>query len=464
MTSSRRWRAPALLPAASRAAVIGIGLLVACGRGRIDAPPPDSLATGAADTLPALPPSTLDAPIQFDLAPMVAALEKAVPSQFGDIKQRRQVGTNSRMRAAFVAYRSPFDVTFEGMTVLLSSIVQYEGKGWYKPPLAPEVSGSCGVSPRDQPDVRPRARIEIASAIQLTSDWRLQSSTRIQDIGPLSADPRDQCKVTIFKVDVTDRVMRAARGAIEQRLGSIDAQLSSLDVRTPIERWWTLLHRPIRLSDSLWLQLNPTSVRLGQVTVKQRALQAQVGLTGLPRILSGARPPDVASAILNKQLVGKKFRRGVHHVQVQNVRLRGIGGGRVALAVDVEGSTTGRVWFVGTPRFDDTTDELFVPDLDYDVRTADLLVQGMSWMKRGNIRDYLQQHARWPVRELMDRARDRLERGMNRQLGKNATLWATITTGKAVDVRALPWALLLRARAEGQAKLVVSKTPEISNR
>ena len=79
---------------------------------------------------------------------------------------------------------------------------------------------------------------------------------------------------------------------------------------------------------------------------------------------------------------------------------------------------------------------MFVPDLAYDVSSADLLVRGLEFMRRGDVQDLLRSRARFPVADLVEQARQRLERGMNRSLGQNAKLVAQIATGDVLAVRA----------------------------
>jgi len=95
------------------ALVIATSALAACdGKLDVDAPAPAMMAD--TDTLPSLPSSTLDIPLTYDLSPVVAALEKAVPRKFGDITQRKQL-KNPRMAVAFEATRDPFSVSLQPM-------------------------------------------------------------------------------------------------------------------------------------------------------------------------------------------------------------------------------------------------------------------------------------------------------------------------------------------------------------
>jgi hypothetical protein len=370
-------------------------------------------------------------------------------------------------------------------------VLHYQGRGWYDPGLGADVVGSCGFTLGQE---RPRAVVEIATTVRLTNDWRLRGRTNLTRVEPFSAERRDQCKVTIFNVDVTERVLGAGREALENKLVVLDTRIAATNVRGPVERWWHLLQRPIRLSDSVWLLLRPTGVHLGPVKGVGRTLEADIGLAGEPRVVTGRRPADgasplppletatethahglhvlleghmgydVANAILTRNVGGKRIRRGARVITIRDAKLSGIGGGRIALAVRFDGTASGVVYLVGTPRYDPASDELYVPDLEFDVGSADMLVRGLAWMKRGEVQQFLRSRARFPVGDLVERARARLERGMNRRLGQNAALESKVTAGEVLAVRATPEAILIRARAEGSARLLVNKAPTLTRR
>jgi len=179
-------------------------------------------------------------------------------------------------------------------------------------------------------------------------------------------------------------------------------------------------------------------------------------------LLEGELSYDLANSMLRRNVVGKRIRRGARWVTLRDARLSGIGGGRVALALAFDGAASGLVYLVGTPRYDPETRQLYVPDLAYDVSSADLLVRGLEFMRRGDVQTLLRTRARFPVADLVEQARQRLERGMNRQLGQNATLVAKVATGDVMAVRATTSGILVRAAANGTARLEVTRIPALS--
>ncbi len=432
------------------------------------------------DTLPSLPSSTLDIPLTYDLTPVVRALESAVPRKFGNIADRKQL-SNKRMAVAFEATRDPFFVSLNGQTAYISAVVHYAGQGFYKPPVVREVSGSCGID-----GVKPRAKITIASDLRINPDWRLRGKTRVTRIEPYSNEKRDQCRVTVFNINVTDRVIDATKSELEKKRSLIDQKIAALDIRSRFENWWHLLERPIPLTDSVWLTINPSAVRMGENVGVKKTLVTALGFSASPRVVTGSKPPvvetplpplypaavgnglhillegvigyDLATDLLKKHIVGKKFQKAGQSFEVKDARLFGIGGGKLALELRFSGGANGRVYFVGTPRYDASANELFVPDLDYDIGSAGLLVKGVEWIKHDDVRDFIRNQARWSIGNVMTQGREQLMKGLNRDLAPGVHLTADVQQVQGLSVRPRRANITLRAQADAVAHLTVKQT------
>jgi hypothetical protein len=461
------------------AALGPIAALLGCER-KLDIDAPEPRSTADTDTLPSLPTSTLDIPLTYDLSPVVKALDAAVPTKFGNIAERHNVNGQPRMHVAFEATRDPFKVSLDGQIAHLTAIIHYAGKGWYKAPVVPEVSGSCGIGGE-----RPRLQIEITSPLRITPQWQLRGNTRVGSIAPPTTMNRDKCRVTVFNIDVTGRVTDATREILQSKRTMIDQKIASVDIHKRFEDWWHLLQRPIPLTDSVWLVINPSAVRMGETVGVKRTLVTALGFSASPRVVSGAKPPTIetplpplypaavgdglhilmegvldyslATRLLEKQLVGKIIEGKGQTLVIKDVRLFGIGGGKIALELTFGGTINGRIYFTGTPRYSPETNELFVPDLDYDAGSANLLVSGFEWVKHDEVRDYFRDHARWSIGNIVAQGREQLSKGLNRDLAPGVKLTAEVKTVQGLSVHAQRSAIRLRARADANARLTVKQ-------
>jgi hypothetical protein len=182
----------------------------------VDAPEP-AVSADLEVVLDDLAPSVVTAPVVFDLTEAIALLDSLVPVAFGDLDTRLRFASRPRVSAAFTAQRTPFRVVVDDGDLVLETIVTYEGRGWYKPPLLPELSAGCGSG--DAP--KPRVRVRIRSVPDVRRDWRLATRTRIT-MAPVSFEPRDECRVTTFRIDVTEKLVEGVQGILQPLRESLD--------------------------------------------------------------------------------------------------------------------------------------------------------------------------------------------------------------------------------------------------
>jgi len=328
----------------------------------------------------------------------------------------------------------------------------------------------------------------VATTVQLTSGWTLRPKTQAV-VAPLANPDRDRCKVTFLKVDVTDKVMKAAQAALQNKLTTLDARIAAFDLPDESRRIWSVLSRPIALDDSLWLVVHPSTVRIGMLKMQGDTLVTTVGLSANPRIVGGprpgvepapmpapqdstSRPPvlhllaegrlpyDVASTILTEELRGTVIRVARQRLVIDSLHLVGVGDGRVAVGLAVRGPVHGVLYAVGHPAYDTATATLHMPDLQYDVGTRNVLTGTLAWLGSGPVEDFLRTRARIKLAPVVADARQLLERNLNRDLADGVHLKMDVKSGRVLSVRAAPSALLVRAVASGQGELVLDLQPE----
>ena len=448
----------------------------------LDAPPPPAVADSL-DTAPDVPASTVDALVTYNLRTAVDSLEAAVPQTYGDIEQRLPVPNSTRASFAYALRRSPFRTHVTGQTISISADVEYQGRVWYRTPVGPVLSAGCGTGAAP----RPRVRATLVSTGQLTPRWQLRTSTRVLRLEPYSDKPRDRCRLTVLRIDVTDRVIEATRRMLEQNLAKFDRAVARWPVRPRFVKLWSQLRRPIRLTDGVFLEINPYAARIGSVGAVGDTVMARLRIIASPRVITGMPPDDVhplpplqsaadvgsgahvviegsctypaATALLRHALVGRSIVRGGQRISIRDVRLSGIGAGRVALGVTLAGHVRGRLYFTGTPSLDPVHHQVNVPDLDYDVGTAQLLVQGFGWLRGVDIRDFLRDRARLPDSAVVGRLQGLAESGINRTLAPGVTLSGRIHDARGTRVRATRQEIRVLAVADAEFKLAIDRAP-----
>ncbi|MEP6689720.1 MAG: DUF4403 family protein [Gemmatimonadaceae bacterium] len=478
--NGRRWGARV-------AASLLAGAATAACRGAEHGAAPAAGASAAAieTVIPAPPPvalSRFDVPLRYDFTVLLGVIERVVPQTFGSLDSVHVVGTDNHKHYAYVAARGPFTAFVSGAEMHLSATLRYAARGYYKPPIGPTVSAGCG----GDSAARPQIVVELVTPLTLTPSWHLRSAARLVRMAPASTTDRDRCTVSLIHYDVTERVLGAARQALTAHLPDIDRKIGDVDLTNQVTGWWALLSRPIRLTDGVWLSLQPRQLRVGRVTGARHVLTVQAGLDAYPKIVTGAEPAadvrplpplardtstsgfrillegevDFATATLrvNEALRGRVVEQSGHTITIRSVSVSPAAGGRLALSGTFTGDASGALRLVGAPRFDSKTGEISVPDLDYDLATDSDLINAYAWLRSESLRDLFREKARLPVQPVLDRGRALLVAGLNRKLGDAVTLSANVDSVSVRGLYVTRAAIIVRAEASGTAGLSVRQT------
>ncbi len=435
-----------------------------------------------------LPPSYVSAPVVFDLRPLLAEVEAAVPRRLGSIEKAKRLQVSGKTWVAPELTRGPFRFSFAENRVRVAAVFEYRARAWFKPLLI-EQSVSCGMG-----EVRPRIRVAIETSYDLTPEWRLRTRSRVVDVAPVSREERDQCEITFLHIDVTGKVADAAANGLRSALAGLDRRLARLTIRDPMGRLWQKLQRPISIADgSLWLRLQPREVSLGRVTADDSTLVARLHLLAMPRLASGDRPPDdalplpplgrtatesdtavvmvqgvlrypVANALLGEALVGRSLGSGWRRVKVEEVSMTHAGRGRVALAVRLSGRAKGTVHVVGTPTYNPETDLITVPDLDFDVHSRGYLTRVAGWLVSGPFLNDIRSRVAVPAARLLGEATELANREVNRELSDGVYLRGAIGAAQTMQVMATRMGLLAQARGTGRLWVEVSREDLLPDR
>lgn len=455
-------------------------LLPACSEPeRVDPSPPQVLGD---EVEPAAPPlSRLDVPVGIPLRTLLELLESAVPTRFGTLETFHQVEEGGRASVAFDLEREPFRGEMLGELARLRTTIRYSVRVSYDLPLLPDPGGDCGLD--DTP--RPRLDVALESPIAIGPDWSLSTQVAIQEIRPASTDAEDRCEVTLLGLDITDDLVEGARAELEEHLQKIDDLAAGVGLRARVASWWSTLREPIQLEDDLWLSMHPEVVSQGEIRGVGDSVYITLSLGARPRIVFGERPDPgphtlptlgsepvspglqllvdgraeygTASTFLQERVGGTEVEVRGRRVVVDSIRVFGLGGGQVALELEVSGDARGRLFLTGQPEVDRQTGIISVPDLRLDVATRDVVLSTVAWLADQGFRDFLREQATWPSDPVVAWMREWLEEGLNRSLSDDLRVSGSVDSLTIVGVQALRDDLLVRISAHGDASLFVER-------
>lgn len=415
------------------------------------------------------PKSEIDIPISAELGSYIQQAETSVPNEYSGNEQPCQ-----GLRYAFMFRRSPFNINGSGNNVDLG----FQGQYWidltycakclFNNCVVPKVGASCGVG-------EPLRRIDIGyrSTLTVLPNYRLSSSTSLTMLNPV-----DRCTVTILNIDATDRLINMVRGPLNNLGGKVDEKISGIDFRPQVQALWDRISSEIKIGDFGYLNVNPQSLRLSSMLNFQgTSLSVSVGATVIPVIKSessssqSAPLPDLSDYIpgngfnvyldmranydtlsryINNELAGQVILIEKKKFIITNAHLYGIGNQKIVIAVSFKGKRKGTVYLTGTPSYNSISHELSFLDLEFDIKTRDLLLKIAKWIFNEKITGALKEKAHYDFSSLLEKTRIKLQDELTRDLGGNIRTSGTINRINIEDIYPGNSVLILRTLANGK--------------
>jgi hypothetical protein len=277
--------------------------------------------------------------------------------------------------------------------------------------------------------------------------------------------------------------------------------MPGLHLKTHISDLWATMQEPIYLDKGLWLLIQPGTLSVGMMRTdlkKASTVHSVLEMTALPEIIFGPKPlthpltiptlqkfqkgPGIFQAMSNTRISYKEANQyfrdprlkiigrvvpgsGERKLTLEGIRLYG-SGGQVIVEVKLEyspliinlGSKPAKltVYLRGTPRYLPKQQVFDMPDLDYDIKSSDLMIQIADWMLKSDFRDELRRTARIPIGRNLDVVKGKIDKALNRPLGRHAYLHTQVNSFKVLDGFADNEGIEVRLSIEGAATLEVT--------
>lgn len=309
----------------------------------------------------------------------------------------------------------------------------------------------------NDPSDRPKKDLELSSIF----NW--DKNLSLENIG--------------FKIGAADRALGTM---LQDDLKGTDKDLNGiLNCQTRVNDAWDKLREPIKLDRNIWLQIQPESISLGPSRLRglpnSPRIETTVELTARPKVVFGDEPPalkaklppfapyqpgpdrfraesnlrisfEEVTRILTDPRTGLMDRpldkNGDHDLRITGIRAYGSGGKMVVEAkiqysplLNLSGKPAKlTIYLIGTPRYRAKTRTIDFPDLDFDIKTSDFLVQVADFVVGSNMTTQIRRQAVIRIGKKLKDLKQRLSDILNRPLGKNVRLETKLQSLKMEDV------------------------------
>jgi hypothetical protein len=436
-------------------------------------------------TIDSLPESQIDIPIQINLRPIYTLAEKNVDTVFTSPNYPNdwvQAGCATRYKYRF--RRSPLKMSMSGTLLNLVFTGYYQVIGSTRvcvngTVLSPWTPGCrCGF---DEPERR--VNVGFVSSFKLLPNHIL--STKI-----VRNEPRalDKCEVCFWGQDVTLSVMNGLKAELDLSKKAMEDSFGAMNLKPFMQQAWNMLGDVYTIPNVGYFSLHPKSLRMENINAKNDMLNINIGITATPVIsfakpdatvtavpnLSTANHPggftvyleaalqyDSLSKVLNGYLVNRRFdiSEGLfkRHAVIRETTVSGNEDGNLLIKLDFEGSFNGTIFFTGKPVYNAEKMAIEVQEMDYDLKTKNLLLKTARWLFNKRIISELKKHTSFELAAYYQTAASTLNTWLNREWTKGIRGTGAVNELKLTAVHALPQHLLIRSNCTGKLMVSVSE-------
>jgi hypothetical protein len=420
--------------------------------------------------------SGLSIPIEINLKPYFKDIEKSVPSTFE--------GKESVCEGVSYQYqfkRNAIDFSSAGKHLRFAvnglfwlklsycpkcvSLFEQEGNC-----ITPRIPASCGV---DEP--MRRADVAFNTSIQLSSKYRLQSSTKLETF-----EVKDPCEITVFQYDATSKLKKEVTGALKGLEKEIDKQIASVDVKSSIESAWKSMNEPIIIPDYGFLYFQPLAMAVDPISFQENKALVKLHLRMSPvfstsSMNTSALPlPDLQefkekngfhvaldirsgydslNSILNTTFSGQKFNFKKKEIVIDSLFIHSAVHNKINVKVHFSGDKKGVFFLTATPTYDAQKKILSLPDADFDLNSKHALLQTAKWMFHHTITDAIREKAIFDLTKPLMDAKKTLEKELNTEITKGVFLSGTAEELGITGIFPQEEELIIRIRTNGKLEI-----------
>jgi len=341
--------------------------------------------------------------------------------------------------------------------------------------VSPWISGSCGFAPEKMR----RIQIVIGSELSFQPDGRIVSHSALQKINPL-----DKCTVTLMNTDITPMISDSIRSSVNAFSSFLDKAVSSLNYADLIQKIATVTGKKISLAGYGSLKLNSSAIHVSKINLSHDTIYFTAGFRCFPEISSDSinhqstrfLPPITETnekegfrinantvyeyffldSMLSKFARQNPFDIEGKQVRISQVNIRGMENNRVELKLQFTGSYKGTLYLTGTPKLDEKTQQISVPDLDYSLKSADLMLTMGKTLYNKKIIATLRSKAVLNISDLFQKNKPGLDSMLSRSVSPKILAKGSVKVIRARGMVVNKDNLLLQVSAEGDLSLIVS--------
>lgn len=434
--------------------------------------------------LDSLPNSEINIPVQVNLRPLYEMAEKSVDTVFTSPNYPDdwvQEGCGIRYKYSF--RRSKLQMKAAGNTLNLGFTGYYKIVGSTRACINGTVVSPwtpacrCGFGS----DGERRVNVSFTNTLTIQPDFKVKLAIKRNEPQPL-----DKCEVCFWGQDITKQVMKGLVTELDAAKKDLDKSYGTVDLRSRFQQVWNQLGKVYNIYGLGWLSIHPQQFRINNLYASRDSLNIFIGLSAMPVIsfekpaelptpvpnLGGfSRKPgftifldarlryDSLSSLLHAALAGKEFdfKKGFVKKKfiIDTCSIYGGGFDKLIIKIGFSGTNNGIIYLVGRPVYSKETRVLEVTDIDFDIKSKNVLLGSADWLFDKKITKEISKQARFELGAYIDTAKQTLHQELNKEWVKGVRSAGQIREITLAGIYPMQQHLVIRSHCTGELSVKV---------
>ncbi len=330
-------------------------------------------------------------------------------------------------------------------------------------------------------------RLYFRTDYSIKPDWSFESKTTISKHEWID---KPKIKVGFLNIPIepiADRIMSRSADLVCQ---NIDAQLQEgFKLRDYVDLAWRKIQQPILITDKpivSWLLIQPEKIKMVPFSTQNGQVQTSIVFRSKTDMAFGAKPElpyagilptfeqlqergkdslieiaisfplKRAEILLNDYFRGQEFREGNKLMIVDSLQLSG-NGKKLRVRAFISGSYPATLEFEGIPVYNRLERQFELSELDYTLRSKNLLVKAASWILKKNLNKTLLGVLIYEVGVYMDSGRINLANALGLINAKGFRMRSDIEDTWAEDPILVGDQAQIKFLAKGKFKFIIDE-------
>ena len=310
------------------------------------------------------------------------------------------------------------------------------------------VLGSFGLSVSDTKEVYAELLVKFKTRISMNRDWTISTLTISDGYEWLSTPVLRLGPVNVPLPVISDILFSSNQKTINAEIDK--AFSSAFDLKKVVQKTWIDIQVPINIGEThpLWARIIPAEIRTVPLQSSAGIIRQSIGIKAICELFYGDEPshpvqenlPDIKissrldndinvsftvelpfkeiNELARQQLIGYQVTQGEYQIKITDVFIYG-NAEKLQVALKLNGTLNGTIYLSGKPTYDKETSSLRIMDLDFDIRTRNVLLKSASWIFHHNVLQAIGPKLVYPVGEELKSTRNQLQKYLesNNKLG-----------------------------------------------